>query len=297
MSRRNTNLGAAIAAAVLSFLTAVGRAEDSNRNDVRANLEKDGWRVIWGKNFTEGDWARGTAAIAESVAAENPTAFLAWFDQALDQNFTKIEHNLKDVTRKDLERWIIQSLKEKKAIKYRGLRIEAGFATYNRWQRVVYDEPRTRETWIKVGPLKTKGFEPYMERVEKKVALPNWHQFYLRYQLAEDRFVGPARDGGDRDQGPGSYQIALRNNTGRPLQVSVRYQASSGKWDTRSYHLANGANFEIDVQTRNRVIYFRAEGHNYLADGGARGDHAGRGKYSKTEMGPTIGRWTHTFNP
>jgi uncharacterized membrane protein YgcG len=176
-----------VATTVLAILaiSAVGWADDSNRNEVRSNLGKDGWRVIWGKNFTEADWGRATKAIAESVASENPGPFLAWFEQTINENFTKIERNLKDVTRRDLERWIVQSLRERKIIIYKGLRIDAGFATYNRWERVVYDEPRTRQVMRRdpITGIKTYVPEFYTERVEKRVPLPNWHQFYIRYQL------------------------------------------------------------------------------------------------------------------
>src|SRR5262245_49606389 len=94
-------------------------AQDSNRNEVRANLEKDGWHVIWGKNFTEADWVRGTKAIAESVAAKSPGPFLQWFGEAAEANFRKIQRNMKGVTRKQLEAWIVQSLHGRRVVTYK----------------------------------------------------------------------------------------------------------------------------------------------------------------------------------
>jgi len=111
-------------------------AEDSNRNEVRANLS-DGWSVVWGHNFTEGDWVEGLAAISASIATESPAPFLKWFDYKLTQNFKKISGSLPGVVVSDLERWVLESLDKKSIIRYKDLRIAAGFATYKRWQRVV----------------------------------------------------------------------------------------------------------------------------------------------------------------
>jgi len=161
------------------------RAEHSNRNDVRADLEKDGWTVVWGKNFTEGDWIQGSEAIGESIVQENPGPFLRWFGQVMEENFNKIERNLQVATRQDVERWILQSLKEKAIITYNGFEIQAGFATYSRWERVVYDEPRTGQRRVRLYPGGPWTYVPYVytERVEKEIPLPNWHQFYIRYKL------------------------------------------------------------------------------------------------------------------
>lgn len=184
------------------------RADDSNRNEVRANLEKDGWRMIWGKNFTEADWARGVAAIAASVASENPGPFLAWFEQTLEENFDKIKSNLKDVTRDDLKRWVLESLKEKRVITHKGLRIHAGFATYDRWQRVVYDEPRTRIEIRRdeIFGIETKVPVVFTERVERRSNLPNWHQFYIRYKLIKDN---PGDQAGDKAIGDGDTRTTF----------------------------------------------------------------------------------------
>lgn len=170
--------------AAVAFSTALdAKAESSNRNEVRAALERDGWHVVWGKNFTEADWARGAKAIAQSVATENPGPFRAWFSGVMDENLAKIQRNVPGLTKRMLKGMIVQSLRAKKIIVYRGLKIHAGFATYDRWQRVVYHEPATVETWWYVGPIKTKGFKTIMVKKERRINLPNWHQLYLRIKL------------------------------------------------------------------------------------------------------------------
>ncbi|MEX2168348.1 MAG: hypothetical protein WD851_03485 [Pirellulales bacterium] len=213
--------------AIAVSLPARGHAAESNRNEVRSNLDRGGWSVIWGKNFTEADWARGTKAIVESVAAENPGPFLQWFSQTVDENFAKIERNLKDVSRRDLDRWLVQSLKEKKVITYRGLQIEAGFATYNRWNVVTYDEPRSRK---KKKSLPFGGWtyvtEFYTERVEKRVSLPNWHQFYIRYKLAANNQSLGGNSGTSGEGSPtGRIDYTLWNDT----KEVVRFRLPTGK--------------------------------------------------------------------
>jgi hypothetical protein len=254
----------AVLAAVATLGSAgVGRAEDSNRNDVRANLEKGGWSVIWGKNFTEGDWAEGSKAVAESVAAENPGPFLAWFGRVVDENFAKIERNLPGVAKRDLERWVVQSLKQRQIVRYKGFQIEAGFATYNRWQTVAYDEPRTRKKKV-YGPLGTWtwGFEAYTERVEKKVPLPNWHQFYIRYKLVPEGNGGG--DGGAVSPAQVQFHYTIRNDSGR----TVNFRLPSGRdytlapGQTGSYRFTgNPAAAKVLVHTTGRT-YTLAEGNH-----------------------------------
>lgn len=155
-------------------------AQDSNRNDVRANLEKDGWTVVWGKNFTEADWAEGSKSIAESVAAENPGPFLKWFTQVLNENFNKIKNNLPGVLVDELERIVLQSLKQRQIVQIQGLRLEAGFATYNRWKNISADVPTGKVIW--------KGIDSKVETrtIRREIPLPNWHQFYVRYKIIRE---------------------------------------------------------------------------------------------------------------
>jgi hypothetical protein len=154
------------------------KAESSNRNQVRQSLSGGGWTVVWGKNFTEGDWVLGSAAIAESVAAKNPQPFLAWFDAVLQENFAKIQGNLVTVNLGDLEALVMRSLSQKGTVAVAGLDLDAGFATYNRWERIVVEVP----DGIEFQGIKSKV---KMKRIEKKIPLPNWHQFYVRYRLKD----------------------------------------------------------------------------------------------------------------
>ena len=70
----------------------------------------------------------------------------------------------------------------------RDLRIEAGFATYNRWQRVVYDEPRTRQKKV-YGPLGSWTYVP--EAYTVFIAPPS-------REALRERLVGRGSDAPDQ---------------------------------------------------------------------------------------------------
>lgn len=245
-----------VSAIALAWFPASAHGDDSNRNEVRANLEKDGWRVVWGKNFTEADWARGTKAIVESVAAENPGPFLAWFEQTLQENFTKIERNLQDVTRADLKRWVLESLKQKRIISYKGLQIEAGFATYDRWQRIVWDEPRTRR--IPRPPF----VEAYFERVERRDNLPNWHQFYVRYKFIENR---------PTDNSTGTVvkiKYTIKNDSGRVVRFQMKpsgksYALDPGRVFSGTSHEIGGRAPTVTLSDSDRTFRLTAGNHKF----------------------------------
>ena len=257
MNRFNHIMNVMYAAVMALCLTATVAAAESNRNDVRANLEKDDWSVIYGKNITEADWARATAAIVASIATENPGPFLAWFEATMEENFDKIERNLKDVTRADLKRWIVQSLKDKKIITYKGFKIDAGFATYDRWERVVYDEPRTRK--IPRPPF----VETYFVRVERRTNLPNWHQFYIRYKLVESK---PADNGGGGQVVKIEYTI--KNNSGRVVRFQMQpsgksYTLDAGKTFSGTSHEIDGTAPTITLSDSNHTYKLTVGNHKF----------------------------------
>ena len=118
------------------------------------------------------------------MVSENPGPFLKWFDYKLEQSLHKLSRNSSRLTKNSLKNLVLQSLKRKRIVQINKLQLDAGFATYKRWKRVVYHEPRTYKckqrlpfggwTWSVCSTMK---------KVEKTVPLPNWHQFYVRYRL------------------------------------------------------------------------------------------------------------------
>ncbi|MBF0344044.1 MAG: hypothetical protein HQL06_07420 [Nitrospirae bacterium] len=224
-------------------------ADESNREEVRRNLEGNGWRVIWGKNFTEKEWYEGTKAIAESIALESPAPFLKWFGDLMEENLVMIQNNMNNVGREEINRWIVQSLNSKRIITYQNLEIQAGFATYDRWDKLIYDEPRTYQCKqdLPFGAGWTWGVCTTTERVEKTINLPNWHQFYIRYKL-----IGRPRGGGGGGNGGGG-------NTGNPLTWTIKNATGQQIWyrfywpdwrhdDTHS--LYNGQKWTFNIQCK-----------------------------------------------
>ena len=186
------------------FLCAMGvllmsfgaNAEESNRNEVRQNLSSDGWYPVWGHNYTEGDWIEAGMAAFSSIVAENPSIFIEWLEYKWDQNWEQMSGNLPGVLESTVKDFIVESIQDGQIKQIHGLSIQAGFATYNRWENVVYHEPETYEcpqyydypcpTWS--DPFRTcEGWTSSIctRMVEKSytITLPNWNQFCIRYKL------------------------------------------------------------------------------------------------------------------
>ena len=163
---RITRLAVAIALSTVC-VTAYSWAESSNRGEVRASLERDNWRVAWGDMFTEGDWLEGTLSVVASIYSENPGPFIAYMKQVAQQNYNRIVAQVPDLLLADLENWMKQSVETGKVITYRNLAIDAGFATYRRWQKWTHPS------------LDTSHWPWRYRDVTDTTALPNWHQFFV----------------------------------------------------------------------------------------------------------------------
>jgi hypothetical protein len=169
----------------LSLLESGGR--DSNRNAVRANVEAGGWYVVWGVELNEGEYAKFIASVAASVVTANPGWIQAYFKDYLNRTYTKFKAKLPGIAQKAFVETAAKAMKSRgKTFNIGKVGIRGGIATYNNWQIVSYNEPRTRmvEKCKKVLGKKicTKVPEVYTVRVEKKVSLPNKHQPYFAFR-------------------------------------------------------------------------------------------------------------------
>ncbi|MEN6537118.1 MAG: hypothetical protein ABFD89_25910 [Bryobacteraceae bacterium] len=157
--------------AVVLVTSSLATAEESNQKEVRASLERDGWRVAYGAIFTEGDWLEGTAAVVGSIYLKNSAPIDAWIKEEADKNYAKIRGQVANLALEDLTNLCLQSIRQKRLVEIRNLQIEAGFATYNRWQE--WSHPS----------LDTSRLPWRYRNVTERTALPNWHQLYLRYRI------------------------------------------------------------------------------------------------------------------
>lgn len=242
-----------VASGLAVFCTCLGLSQNafatsSNRDEVRKDLES-GHHVVWGHNFTEGDWYEGTQAIINSVATENPGPFIAFFDYKLQQNITKIQSNLPGVAAATIKGWIKDSLKQKKFITYNGFKLQAGFATYKRWERIIYDEPQTYRCKVK-GPFGswTWGVCTRSVQKERRITMPNYNQFYIRYQFVNDIPAGVEE----------YRRIYIQNKCSKAVDVAANFTALNGASTIQGFWRVQPGKAAYIFNTKANSFYYHA---------------------------------------
>lgn len=237
-------------------LYAAPRSEETNRNEVRESLARGGWDVIYGDLINEGDYAEFGLAVAASIATENPAPIYAFFDAQLNAQFTKIRNTAPDILQSSLNSLVLQAFRSQGTILRQGrLEISGGLATYKRWERVVYHEPRTYRCKQSLPIGWTWSVCTTTEKVERTVPLPNNFQPYIRYRWQTSSTSTPAQSS------PSSTPYAvvcLVNNTNREINYSYRWgedewksisvSANSNRYHSWTY--ASGAQSSPDFRVR-----------------------------------------------
>jgi hypothetical protein len=184
--RKKVPLYASIGVWCILVVTAPSYAEYTTRNEVRQGIETDNWQVVWGITINEGEYAKFIGAIAAAIATENPAPIYAYFDDYLNRTIDKVVRNAPEIGLRALHNLIMRAFDSRGQIFRNGrLEVSAGIATYRRWERVVYDEPRTYKCKQNL-PLGgwTWSVCTTTERVEKEIPWPNHHQPYVRFRWA-----------------------------------------------------------------------------------------------------------------
>lgn len=185
-------------------------AASSNRNEVRANLERDGWSIAWGVTLNEAEYAKFIAAIGLSATCECITPIETYFNSLADRTVSKITTQLPGVAKQEVVEFIVkafQGSQRERILVGNGFQISAGIATYRRWNDVIYDEPRTYrcKQSLPFGGW-TWSVCTTMERVKKTVSLPNHHQPYVKFRF-DGRVVSTQR----RKPGASSIRVGQMN--------------------------------------------------------------------------------------
>ena len=167
------------AVAVFMLAAVPALAQDSNRNEVRANVESGGWNVVWGVTINEAEYAKASISIYSG-------SYSAYFNSLLQRNIEKFTTNAGGVVASAISEAIKQSFKGRGTMVRVGkVGVKAGLATYNRWQMVSAQVPDGWERYKIKGPWGTwtYGYRPKWKTVQKKVPLPNHHQPYVAFRL------------------------------------------------------------------------------------------------------------------
>lgn len=238
-------------------------AEETNRNEVRAGIAQGDWQVVYGDLINEADYAEFVLAVAAAVASENPAPIYAFFDAQLEAQLAKIEQTAPEIAGQALVDLLLRAFDSQGQVFRNGrLELSAGVATYKRWERVVYDEPRTyrckQDLPFPPGAW-TWSICTTTERVEKIVPYPNNFQPYIRF-----RWIASGQSGQSGQSG--GHDFYFRNNCSKPIRLMLRYKQLSGEWRTQGWYNFDGneasyLNAEPGVRLRsnNSVFYYYAE--------------------------------------
>ena len=150
-----------MAVVLLAAVPAV--AQESNRNQVRANVESGGWNVVWGVTITEAEYAKASISISSG-------SYAAYFDGSLQQTIGRFRGYARSVAASAISEAIKRSFKGRGTMVRVGrVGVKAGVATYSRWI-IVPTRVSTNSKFI--GSL-----------LKKKVPLPSQYQPYVALRL------------------------------------------------------------------------------------------------------------------
>jgi hypothetical protein len=146
--------GCAVAVVLLAAVPAV--AQESNRNQVRANVASGGWNVVWGVTITEAEYAKASIRISSG-------SYAAYFDGLLQRNIDKFRANARGVAASAMSDAIKQSFKGRGTMVRLGrIGVKAGVAKYSRW--MIFGSNNSKfigSRWAKKFPLPSE-YQPYV---------------------------------------------------------------------------------------------------------------------------------------
>jgi hypothetical protein len=147
--------------------------QESNRDQVRANVASGGWNVVWGVTITEAEYAKASISISSG-------SYAAYFDGLLQRNIDKFRAYTRGVAASAISDAIKRSFKGRGTMVRVGrIGVKAGVATYSRWQiRRVWVDSRWR-----VLPIGVKPIGGHWKIVNKKFPLPSDYQPYVAFRL------------------------------------------------------------------------------------------------------------------
>lgn len=277
-------VGVALVALLLPVSHAV--AVESNKEDVKRRV-MDGWDItVWGVIIGDGEYARFTAHLAAAVAAENPGPILQYFEDLARRNLDKVRRDLPGISRDFLWGEILTAMNTGRIRQYDRFDIKAGLATWQRWQTMIYDEPRSRQKCTGRGILRRCWPEVFTERVERKIPLPNWHMPYVSFRFARHNTPRPHHGSNQpvsHNGGARAYDYKFTNNCNKRVRLAIHYKDTNNKWRTEgwwifrpgesSYLTSSGRR----IKSKNSIWYYYAEvvngrerwsgDHTYSLDG------------------------------
>lgn len=228
-----------------------GGSFDSDRNDVRARISNNGWNMLWGELVNEAEYVK----LAGAIAAGSPNAY---FQDYQTRTVLKIARNAGPVSARAIEDAIKRAMRGKQIIRVGDIGVKGGIATYRRWKRVVYHEPRTRKT--NSPPF----FEFYQHKVEKRVPLPNHHQPFVAFRLHKNP-GGGSPSGGGSNASTEWVRYTMRNTSNQTIHIAMK---PSGKNYTLKPGARTGQFKSRKVNGNSPTLYVKETGKSYKISNG-----------------------------
>lgn len=235
----------------LGLLTILGisqvNAEESNRSEIRDNLQSGGWIVIYGDLINEADYLEFGAAVAAAVICECVTPLEEFMKYQINEQIERFERSAIGISKLQIAQMLIDSFNGGGIYSLGNLEVEADLATYRRWEVVIYDEPRTYKCKQDLWPAGwTWSICTTTESVTKTIPLPNNFQPYIRFRLG-DIVADPVTDSYDR--------IYLKNNCDRSISAAIRYENLEDVWTTGGWFNLDPGEENFVAKTQNTIFY------------------------------------------
>ena len=158
----------------------------SNANEVRSNLARDGWQVIYGKELDYVEYQKFTVATAASIASGDPQPVLLYLQTLLDemrgaflrsgsQEMRRLAQRLEAEMANGLNQAVVQG--KPVVLRLPTMEVEIGVATYTHWKKVSGNYPKIDKGKVSMG------------YIEQTIPLPNTFQPYVRFRVAPVRLM------------------------------------------------------------------------------------------------------------
>lgn len=243
----------------------------SNESEVRATLE-DGWTVVYGMKFDEVDYIEFTSAVALSIDCVCFEPVSAYLTTVIDDNWNVVKDIGLGLSKELLTDIVYKAIiGEPSAALINNIQVDAGLATYNRWDKWIANGIEFHECTWRIDRIVTTGICSGETTWWTEIPYPNHHQLYFRYRYMSNELsqtcTDQLADAPTRFRAVANYAVRNGYAAGYPNFHQATYDGigvigailfhpdAAYKIDVRAVDLGLDENGTSDFQTRMRAVY------------------------------------------